>query len=423
MTMPSMPGEPSQRRRVVVTGFGAVTGVGLNAEDTWVSLLAGRSGVAQITQFDASGYPSTLACEVKGFENPSCLDTKEARRMSRFELFAVAATREALDRARLAIHDGNADDIGVVIGTGGSLTTTEHETRVMVERGGMRISPFTLPMMLPNMATAQITRVFGIQGYCSTIVTACASGSQAIGEAAEVIRRGAAEIIVAGSTEASLCEMGLSSFSVLRALSQRNEDPEGASRPFDASRDGMVPGEGAAILILESLDSAISRKATIYAEILGYGVSSDAYHVVAPRPDGRGAARAMVRAIKDARVESNQIDYVNAHGTATQLGDAAETRAIKQVLGDHAYEIPINSTKSMIGHSMAAAGAIEALATVLSIRDGWVHPTINLHRPDPECDLHYVPNVAQTARIDVALSNSFAFGGHNAVLVVSRYRE
>lgn len=283
------------------------------------------------------------------------------------------------------------------------------------------MNPFFLPMMLGNMATAQITRVFGFRGYSSTILTACASSSQAIGEATEVIRRGSATMMIAGGSEASVCELGLSSFCVLRALSQRNDDPAAASRPFDKDRDGMVPAEGAAVLVLELLQSALERGAPIYGEILGYGVSSDAYHVVAPHPEGRGATQAMQRALTNAGLEPADIDYVNAHGTSTLLGDAAETKAIKQVLGEHAYRIPVNSTKSMVGHSMGAAGAIEALVTLLSIRDGVVHPTINYQTPDPDCDLDYVPGKARSAYIDVAMSNSFAFGGHNSVIIMSRY--
>jgi 3-oxoacyl-[acyl-carrier-protein] synthase II len=422
--MQSQAEELSQRRRVVVTGFGAVTGVGLNAEDTWRNLLRGESGVGRITQFDPSNYPSQLASEVKDFQVPDFLDYKDARRMSRFELFAIAVTHEAMARAGLTMGEDNYDDVGVIIGTGvGSLTTNENETRTMINRGGMRINPFVLPMMLPNMATAQVTRAFGIGGYSTTIITACASGCQAIGEAAEVIRRGAADIMVAGGSEASICEMGLASFCVLRALSQRNDDPEGASRPFDLERDGMVPAEGAAVFILESLESAQRRGVRIYGEILGYGVSSDAHHMVAPRADGKGAAQAMARALRDARVTSADIDYVNAHATATLLGDAAETRALKQVLGERAYQIPVNATKSMIGHSMGAAGAIEALVTLLSIRDGKVHPTRNYRVPDPECDLDYVPDAARSVPIDVAMTNSFAFGGHNAVLVIGKNDE
>jgi 3-oxoacyl-[acyl-carrier-protein] synthase II len=412
----------SNRRRVVITGFGAVTGVGLDAEESWQNLLAGKSGVDQITQFDASRYPTSIACEVKGFDRPSFLDAKEARRMSRFELFGLAAAKEALDRANLTVNDENADEVGVLVGTGiGSLTTSEQECKVMTARGGMRINPFFLPMMLANMATAQISRFFGCQGYSNTVVTACASGCMAIGEAAEVIRRGDAEVIIAGGSEASITELGLSSFCVLRALSNRNDDPALASRPFDKDRDGMVPAEGVAILILESLEFARNRGATILGEILGYGVSSDAYHVVAPRPDGVGAALAMRRALANSSLRPEDIDYVNAHGTSTMLGDAAETRAIKQALGDHAYRIPINSTKSMVGHSMGAAGAIEALVCLLSIRDGIVHPTINYETPDPECDLDYVPNEARRVPVRIAMTNSFAFGGHNAVLILSGF--
>src|SRR5579884_1470246 len=409
-------------RRVVVTGFGALTAVGLDVEETWRNLLDGQSGVTRITQFDPTGYPSTIAAEVKGFDTPSFLDPKEARRMSRFELFALAAAHQALASAGLTIDEDNADDVGVIVGTGiGSLTTSEQECKVMLQRGGMRMNPFFLPMMLANMATAQVTRIFGIRGYSSTVITACASGGQAIGEAAEVIRRGAADIMIAGGSEASVCELGLASFCVLRALSTRNDDPAGASRPFDRDRDGMVPAEGAALLVLESLESARRRGARIYAEVLGYGVSSDAYHVVAPRPDGGGAARAMERALSDAGIAPTDVDYINAHATATVLGDVAETRAIKQVFGDHAYRMPISATKSMIGHAMGAAGAIGALVTVLSIRDGIVHPTINYRTPDPECDLDYVPNEARAVPVKIAMSNSFAFGGHNAVLVFGRF--
>jgi 3-oxoacyl-[acyl-carrier-protein] synthase II len=412
----------NHRRRVVVTGMGALTAVGLGVEETWTNLLAGRSGVGRITQFDPTGYPSTIAAEVKHFEPPAFIDAKEVRRMSRFELFALEATRQALDSARLAITPENCQDVGVIIGTGiGSLTTSEQECRVMIQRGGMRMNPFFLPMMLANMATAQVSRLFGVRGYSSTIITACASGGQAIGEAVEVIRRGAAEVMIAGGSEASVCELGLASFCVLRALSCRNDEPERASRPFDRDRDGMVAGEGVAILILESLESALRRGAPIYAEVLGYGVSSDAYHVVAPRPDGAGAAQAMSRALADAGLTPEDIDYINAHGTGTVLGDIAETRAIKRVFGERAYRIPISSTKSMIGHAMGAAGAIEAVVTILTIRDGMIHPTINYETPDPECDLDYVPNRARRARVDVAMSNSFAFGGHNAVLIFGRY--
>jgi 3-oxoacyl-[acyl-carrier-protein] synthase II len=285
----------------------------------------------------------------------------------------------------------------------------------------MRINPFFLPMMLPNMATAQVSRIFGIQGYSSTIVTACASGGQAIGEAAEVIRRGAAEVMLAGGVDASICALGLASFAVLRALSQRNDEPTRASRPFDLDRDGLVPGEAGAVLILESLDYAQARGATILAELVGYGVSSDAYHVVAPHPEGRGAAQAMRRALRDAGLAPGEVDYINAHATSTVLGDTAESKAIKQVFGDDAYRIPISATKSMIGHSMGGSGAVGAMVAVLSIRDGLLHPTTNYETTDPDCDLDYVPNEARRAEVRVALANSFAFGGHNAVLAFRRF--
>ena len=410
------------RRRVVVTGLGAVTPVGLDVETTWRNLLAGVSGVRRITQFDPSQFPAQLAGEVDGFEAPACLEPKEARRMSRFELFALASAEQALTAANLKIDDGNTEDVGVLLGTGiGSLTTTQRECQVLLEKGGMRINPFFLPMMLPNMATAQVSRIFGIQGYSSTIVTACASGGQAIGEAAEVIRRGAAEVMLAGGVDASICALGLASFAVLRALSQRNDEPTRASRPFDLDRDGLVPGEAGAVLILESLDYAQARGATILAELVGYGVSSDAYHVVAPHPEGRGAAQAMRRALRDAGLAPGEVDYINAHATSTVLGDTAESKAIKQVFGDDAYRIPISATKSMIGHSMGGSGAVGAMVAVLSIRDGLLHPTTNYETPDPDCDLDYVPNEARRADVRVALANSFAFGGHNAVLAFRRF--
>ncbi len=411
-----------ERRRVVVTGLGAVTPVGLNVEETWRNLLRGVSGVRRITQFDPSGFPSQLAGEVDGFDTPACVEPKEARRMSRFELFALACTEQALAAANFAIDERNTEDVGVLFGTGiGSLTTTQRECQVLLERGGMRVNPFFLPMMLPNMAAAQVTRIFNIQGYSSTVVTACASGGQAIGEAAEVIRRGAAEVMVAGGVDASICALGLASFAVLRALSQRNDDPARASRPFDLHRDGLVPGEAGAVLILESLDHARARGAPIIAELVGYGASSDAYHVVAPHPDGRGAAQAIRRALRDAGIEPGDVDYINAHATSTQVGDTAETKGIKLALGDAAYRIPISATKSMIGHSMGGSGAVGAMAAVLSIRDGIVHPTINYETPDPDCDLDYVPNEARRAAVRVALAESFAFGGHNAVLAFRRF--
>jgi 3-oxoacyl-[acyl-carrier-protein] synthase II len=291
----------------------------------------------------------------------------------------------------------------------------------MLEKGGMRINPFFLPMMLANMASAQVTKMFNIQGYSSAVVTACSSSGQAIGEAGEVIRRGTADVMLAGGSEASICSTGMASFAVLRALSQRNDDPAGASRPFDLNRDGLVPAEAAVIFILEELEHALSRGASILAELAGYGVSSDAYHVVAPHPEGRGAAQAMRRALRDAGQVPDEVDYINAHATATQLGDVAETRAIKEVFGERARCLPISATKSMVGHTMGAAGAVGAFGAVMAVHDGVIHPTINYETPDPECDLDYVPNVARTTPVRLALSNSFAFGGHNAVLAFRRY--
>lgn len=410
------------RRRVVVTGVGAVTPVGQGVEATWQNLLAGVSGVQRITQFDASDFPAQMAGEVNDFRTPACVDAKEARRMSRFELFALACAEEALASAGLKLESENPEDVGAIVGSGiGSLTTTQRECAVLFEKGGMRINPFLLPMMLPNMATAQVTRILNIQGYSSTVVTACASGGQSIGEAGEVIRRGAAEVILAGGTEASISAMGLAGFAVMRAVSQRNEDPKRASRPFDKDRDGLVPSEAAALFVLESLEHAQARGARIIAELVGYGATSDAYHVVAPHPEGRGAAQAMRLALRQAGLTPTDVDYVNAHATATPAGDVAETKAIKLALGDNAYRVPISATKSMIGHTMGAAGAVAALCAVLSIRDGVIHPTINYETPDPECDLDYVPNEARRADVRIALSNAFAFGGHNTVLAFKRF--
>ncbi len=410
------------RRRVVVTGIGAITPLGRTVEEYWRSLVAGRSGVGYITQFDTSNYPTRIAAEVRDFDPLDYMEAKEARRMARFCQMAVAATRSALEDARLTIRPAEAGAVGVIVGTGiGSLTTIEGECRTMLAKGGMRVSPFFGPMMLPNAASAQIARLFGAKGYSSTTVTACAAGTQAIGEAAEVIRRGFADVMLAGGSEASICELGLACFCVMRALSTRNEEPTRASRPFDAGRDGFAPAEGAAVLVLEELGHALRRNAPILAEVLGFGCSSDAYHMVMPEPTGEGAARAMANAIADAGLQPADIDYINAHGTSTPLNDATETRAIKRVFAERAYRIPISSTKSMIGHALGAAGAVEAVACIMSVRDGIVHPTINYEVPDPECDLDYVPNVARRVAVRHALSNSFGFGGQNACLVFGRH--
>jgi 3-oxoacyl-[acyl-carrier-protein] synthase II len=359
---------------------------------------------------------------VKDFDPRDYMDGKEARRMARFSQFAVAAARTALEDASLTIGNGDAGEVGVFLGTGiGGLGTLEQECRTMVAKGGARINPFFIPTMLPNMAAAQVSRLLGIKGYTSTTITACAAGTQAIGEAAEVIRQGKVQVMLAGGTEATICELGLAGFCIMRALTTRNEEPTQASRPFDAGRDGFLPGEGSGMLVLESLPRALRRGARIYAEIVGYGCSSDAYHVVMPDPEGEGAQRAMVAALADARVRPEEIDYINAHGTSTPLNDCTETKAIKRVFGEHAYQVPVSATKSMIGHLLGAGGAVEAIACIMSLRTGLVHPTINLDEPDPECDLDYVPNVARPVDVRLALSNSFGFGGQNACLVLARY--
>jgi len=384
--------------------------------------VAGRSGIARITHFDPSDYPTQIIGEVKGFDPGDFMDRKAARRMARFSQFAVAATKMALEDASLTITEENCEEVGVLLGNSvGAIDESEKACRILFERGGMRISPFFIVMMPPNLAAFQVAYTYGIKGYNSTISTACAAGTQAIGEAAEVIRRGKAKVMVAGGTEAGVCELALAVFCVGRVYSTRNDEPERASRPFDKDRDGFIGGEGAGILILERLDHALERGARIYAEVLGYGASNDAYHLIAPDPEGLGAARAMRWALEDAGVEPSEVDYINAHGTGTLLGDVAETKAIKKVFGDYAYRVPISSSKSMIGHLWAAGGAVESIVCILTIRDNIIHPTINLENPDPECDLDYVPNVARKAQVDIAMCNSFGLGGQNACTVYGRY--
>ena len=413
----------SSRQRVVITGMGAITPIGLTVDEYWSALVQGKSGIGPITFFDSEGYPTTIAAEVKGFEPKAYMDTKEARRMARFSQFAVAAATMALQHARIDLAVEDPEQIGVVLGNGnGGLPNIEEEMRTLLNRGGSRVNPFFMPMQLPNMAAAQISIRFGLKGYISTVITACAAGTQAIGEATEVIRRGKADVMVAGGTEATISEIGLAAFCALRALSTRNHEPARASRPFDKDRDGFVAAEGAGILVLESLDHALARGATILAEITGYGVSADAYHVVAPDAEGSGAARCMKLALADAHISPAQVDYINAHGTSTPLNDMTETLAIKRVFGEAAYSIPISSTKSMIGHLLGAAGGVEAVACVKTLLDGVIHPTINYETPDPQCDLDYVPNIACRVPVRTVLSNSFGFGGQNACLVFQAYQ-
>jgi len=409
-------------RRVVVTGMGAITPLGLDVASFWEGLKSGQNGVALITSFDPTGQPVRFAAEVKGFSPENYLERKEARRMDRFTQFAIAATKEALAHSGLQITDENRTRIGTLIASGiGGLQTLEEQHRVFLERGPDRVSPFLIPMMIANMASGQVAIQFGLQGPCTAVVTACAAGTNAIGDAWEIIRRGDADVMIAGGTEAAITPLALASFANARALSIRNDDPEHASRPFDAERDGFVMGEGAGVLVLEELEHALQRGAPILAEITGYAMTADAYHITAPDPEGDGARRVMELAMRKAGVAPDEVDYINAHGTSTPANDRLETLAIKRAFGKHAYRLAISSTKSMTGHLLGAAGAVEAIATVLAIQHQTAPPTINYQVPDPECDLDYVPNTARPMKIDIALSNSFGFGGHNATLVFKRW--
>ncbi|MEX2598123.1 MAG: beta-ketoacyl-ACP synthase II [Dehalococcoidia bacterium] len=412
------------RPRVVVTGIGAKTPLGESVAEFWEGLVAGRSGVGPMMLADASDYPCQISGEVSGFDPEKYIDKRESRRMARFSQLAVAATHEAMSSAGIRPEAVNAERMGVVFGNGnGGFPTIDESMRTLVDRGGMRMSPFFFPMVLPNMAAANISRIFGAKGPSSTIATACAASTQSIGEAAEVIRRGAADVMITGGAEAGISQLGLAGFCVMRALSTRNDEPAKASRPFDAGRDGFVPAEGAGILVLESLEHALRRGANILAEVIGYGASSDAYHQFQPDDDGAGAARAIRWALQDAGAGPHEVDYVNAHGTSTPMNDASETQAIKRAFGDFAYKVPVSSTKSMIGHALGGAGGMEAIACVQTILTGVIHPTINLEAPDPACDLDYVPNKARKADVRVVLSNSFGFGGQNACLVFARFED
>ena len=410
------------RRRVVITGLGALTPVGLSAEETWDGLLAGRSGIDRVDIPELEDCPCQIAGEVKGFDPGAYLGIKEARRMARFSQMAVIATQMALEDAHLSLSDEEKEHVAVVNGTavGGAVIETEDGLRRLGTKSLMRISPNHLLSLPPNMAAFQIARTFGFRGYSSTTVTACAAGAQAIGDAAEVIRSGRAEVAVGGGTEATLTPVAFASFAIMRALSTRNDDPPAASRPFDVDRDGFVMSEGAATYILESLEHALGRGARIYAEVIGYAANSDGYHVIAPNPDPIGPIKAIRYALDDAGLNPEDVDYINAHGTGTPLGDVAETQAIKAVFGDRAYDIPISASKSMLGHGLGAAGAMEMIACVLAIRDQKISPTINLDEPDPECDLDYVPHTARAAQVDVVLKNSFGMGNQNACLVLRR---
>jgi len=408
------------RTRVVVTGMGCISPLGLDLDSTWQALLAGRSGVGPITLFDPTDYKTRFAAEVKGFEPEVALGRREARRMDRYTQLAVVATTEAVRRSGLSIDDSNRDRIGVLIGTGiGGLETLLRETRKLIERGPRWVSPFLVPMMLPDTASGQVAILLGVRGPNMAVVTACATGANSIGEATEMIRRGAADVMLAGGAEAAVVPVAIAGFNVMDALSSRNDDPQGASRPFDRDRDGFVIGEGAAVVVLESEAHARARGAPMLAEVRGYATTNDAFHISAPAENGAGAARCMELALQDAALGPGAIDYINAHGTSTKLNDMSETAAIKSVFGEAAYDTPVSSTKSMTGHLLGAAGALEAIFSILAIRDSILPPTINYHTPDPICDLDYVPNTARPKPVEHALSNSFGFGGHNASLILS----
>jgi 3-oxoacyl-[acyl-carrier-protein] synthase II len=412
------------RRRVVITGAGAITPLGNSVEEFWNNLVSGVSGVAPMTLCDTTDYPTKIAAEVKDWRPEEFIDRKEARRMARFSQFAVAAAMQAVADAGLRLDEEDCNQIGVVLGNGnGGYPNLEDAVRTIVERGGMRMDPLLMPKALPNMAAAQISLQLGLKGYNSTAVTACAAATQAIGEAADLIRYGRADIMLSGGTEAGISQLGLGAFDVMRAMSTRNDEPQRASRPFDAQRDGFVPGEGAAVFVLESLERARARGARILAELAGFGCCADAYHLVAPCADGEGACRAMKLALSDAGAAPEDVDYINAHGTSTPLNDAAETLAIKSAFGEQAYQVPISSTKSMIGHALGGSGALEVAACLKTIEAGRIHPTVNLEYPDPDCDLDYVPNVSREATVSTILKNSFGFGGQNACLVLRRFED
>ena len=408
-------------RRVVVTGLGAVTPIGNDVAQYWEGLCSGRNGVAGITLFDASRHACRFAAEVKGFDPSGWLEPKEAKRWDRFCKFGVVAAKQAVADAGLAIDESNAHRVGVSIGSGvGGLLMMETQAHVLADRGPDRVSPFCVPMMIPNMATGLAAIALGARGPSSAVATACAAGSNAIGDAFRTIQLGLADAMVCGGAESAITPLGVAGFASAKALSFRNDDPATASRPFDAERNGFVIGEGAGILVLESLDHAQARGAEILAEIVGYGMTCDAHHITSPSPGGVGGAEAMRLALKDARLEAEAVDYVNAHGTSTPANDSNETAAIKASLGDHAYRIPVSSTKSMTGHLLGGSGGIEAVASVLAIRHGLVPPTINYQNPDPACDLDVVPNTAREQPLNVVLSNSFGFGGHNVCLAFRR---
>ncbi len=410
------------KRRVVITGLGMVSPLGTGVEKTWQALVQGKSGVARITKFDPTGFDTQIAAEVKDFVPENFIEKKEIKRMDIFIQYAMASATMALEDAQLSITPQNAERVGVVVGAGlGGLTTIESFHKILMDKGPGRISPFFIPALIVNEAPGQISIRFGAKGPNSSVVTACATGNHNIGDAWTMIRRGDADAIIAGGVEATITPLAVSGFNAMKALSVRNQEPEKASRPFDKDRDGFVMGEGCGLIILEEMTHALDRGAKIYAEIIGYGLNGDAHHITAPAPDGEGAARCMTLALKSAGISPEEVDYINAHGTSTDYNDLYETIAIKAVFKEYAKEIPVSSTKSMIGHLLGGAGGVEAIFTILTIHRGVIPPTTNYETPDPNCDLDYVPNVARKADVRVALSNSFGFGGTNAVLIFKKF--
>ncbi len=412
------------KSRVVVTGLGALTPIGNTVPEFWDGLVAGKTGAGLITRFDTEAFDVKFACEIKGFNPEDHFEKKEVRKMDSFVRYAVVAAREAVADAGLKIDESNSDHIGVVIGVGmGGVTTIEEQMSVLLTKGPNRVSPFLVPKMIPNMAAGLVSIYLGARGPNTSITTACASSTHAVGEAYRMIQRGDATAMICGGAEATITPLSIAGFSNIQALSKRNDDYLRASRPFDGTRDGFVMGEGAGILILESLESATARGARIYAELAGYGLSGDAFHMTAPGPNGEGGARAMKMAVDSTGMALTDVDYINAHGTSTPLNDKLETQGIKALFGDHARKLMISSNKSMIGHLIGAAGGVEAVATVKTVSEGMVPPTINYQTPDPECDLDYVPNTARKAEVNLALSNSLGFGGHNATIAVRKFEK
>lgn len=412
------------KKRVVITGLGCISPLGNDVETTWKKVIAGQSGIGPITRFDTRQFKTQIGGEVKDFDGMARFGKKNARRMDPVSQYALAAALQAVEQAGLQISEQNRDRIGIIVGTGiGGIETLFSNAKMFIERGPSRVSPFMVPMMLPDTPAGMIAIHLGVRGPNLAVITACATGTNAIGEAAAMIQRDQADVILAGGTEAALIPVALAGMSVMGALSTRNEEPERASRPFDLNRDGFVMGEGAAVLLLESLEHAQSRGAQILAEVTGYGSSCDAYHISAPAEDGAGAVLCLQIALENAGLDPSDIDYINAHGTSTFLNDKSETAAIKKVFGEHAYRLAVSSTKSMTGHLLGAAGALEALFCVKTLQEGIIPPTINYETPDPACDLDYVPNVARKADVTHVLSNSFGFGGHNATIVLSRFTE